>query len=276
MTLALLLLLAGGWPAIVEQRPSGAVRLLTPGARLAQPALASPSQAPWVDANGWRLRRHPLQLHVYEDVPPGRLPLAVAEAYVYGGQAAIVASAAARPSIEAMIAFLATIDAPALPPVGDVFVVDDGSALIGEILNLMSRRNLCYHSGPAPRGQHLVVVKVGDPEFPLSAAHDPSDFAYRVRRKLTDERRSLRIYGSDLVLGYWTAGQQRARLHLLNYATEPAESFRVRLRGDWRVTRLASFEDPDAALEEISIFDGGIEFGVSKLSIYAVVDLEHP
>ncbi len=273
---AAILFMAASLPAIVDQKPAGAAKVLTPGTRMRNANTASMSAVAWVDANGWRLRRNPGATHSYENVPANRLPLALAEGYVYGGNAAILTDAATRPVLEPMVKFIQSVDAPPMPPVGDVFVVDDGSPMLGEILNLMSRRNLCYHAGPAPSSSYPVVVKVGEPDFPKTAATNPGAFAYLVRKKLTDEKRSLRIYGSEVVVGHLTAAGPKARLHLLNYATDPIESFRVRVLGDWKIRSLRSYADPDAAVEEIERYEGGTEFGITRVTTYAVIDLERP
>ena len=59
-----------------------------------------------------------------------------------------------------------------------------------EALNLLVRRNLLFKIVPAPSAQYRVNVKLGTPEFPAEQAADPSAFALKVRRQLTDEQRT--------------------------------------------------------------------------------------
>ena len=43
-----------------------------------------------------------------------------------------------------MLTFLEGLPAVDLPPVADLAVVDDGSAITGEVMNLLARRNLLF------------------------------------------------------------------------------------------------------------------------------------
>lgn len=262
---------AAGLPEIAPTAPAGAAKLLRPGTRGPRVASAGPSRIPWVDANGWRLRREAGQMLVYDNVPDQWVPLAVAESYAYSGKTTLVT---AKPELaEPMIAFIKQIDQPALPPVVDIAVVDDGTPQTGELLNLIARRNLLFQPVKQASGPYKLIVQVGSEQFPKKAAENPPEFASLVRRALTDEKRSLRIYGSETIIGYLTADGNRARLHLLNYSTDPVEGIRVRVAGPWKVAALRSFADPDAKAEEEEIANGGLEFGLERLSRYAVVDL---
>ena len=68
---------------------------------------------------------------------------------------------------------------------------------------------------PAPSAQYRVNVKLGTAEFPADAAKDPSAFALKVRRQLTDEQRSLRIFGSEVVIGRLTRLDPQGRVAFL-------------------------------------------------------------
>ena len=268
-----LFLIAASLPSIVNEAPAGAVKLLRPGTRSGQVQDASSSRAPWVDANGWRYRRSAHPQFLYDGVPAKWLPLAAAEAFVYGGPAVIRTDAEGRAALDPMMQFLKGIDGKPLKPVADIFVYDDGSPALGEVLNLLSRRNLAFETGAQPEGNYKLVVKVGTPEFPQADTANPSQFAYLVRKKLGDAKRSLRIFGSEIIIGYLTAEGGQARLHLLNYGTDPIESFRVRVLGNWKVAGIRSFQDGALKADEEAIVDGGVEFGVPKITTYAVVDL---
>ena len=77
--------------------------------------------------------------------------------------------------------------------------MDDGSPLVGEALNLLADANLLFRIVPAPSADYRINVKPG-PEMA-----DPSQFALKIRRQLTDEQRSLRLYGSEIVICRLTA-----------------------------------------------------------------------
>ena len=131
----------------------------------------------------------------------------------YGADAVLKIDPADLESVGQMLAFLGQLPKDDLPDIADVAVVDDGSATMGEALNLLVRRNLLFKIVPAPSAQYRVSVKLGTPEFPADAAADPSAFALKVRRQLTDEQRSLRIFGTEIVIGRLTGDGSRVRLH---------------------------------------------------------------
>ena len=172
-----------------------------------------------------------------------------------------------------MLAFLAQLPKNDLPDVADVAVVDDGSATMGEALNLLVRRNLLFKIVPAPSAQYRVSVKLGTPEFPPDAAADPSAFALKVRRLLTDEQRTLRIFGTEVVIGRLTGDGSRLRLHLLNYGGRDTEGVRVRLRGTHPDGEANVAGQGKVGLEDRGIVDGGTEFTFPRLGPYGVVDL---
>ena len=60
---------------------------------------------------------------------------------------------------------------------------------------------------------------------------NPSEAAHKIRSQLGDGNRSLRIYGSEVVVGRLTAGPRQAPRFLLNYANRPALGLRVRIKG---------------------------------------------
>ena len=132
-----------------------------------------------------------------------------------------------------MLAFLSSVPDSSLPPAADIAVVDDGSPPVGEILNLMARRNLLFEAVPKEAPDVALNVRIGSKEFPRKEAQNPEAFALSVRRRLTDEKRSLRLYGSEVVLARLVRDAGRARLHLLNYGGRPIDGLRVRLLGSW-------------------------------------------
>jgi hypothetical protein len=242
-----------------------------PGIR-ARADRASATRSPWVFTNGSRFLRDPAGKYVY-DLPAGKAALAAAEAYAYGADAVLKIESADLESLGQMFAFLGSLPKNDLPDVADVAVVDDGSATMAEALNLLVRRNILFRIVPEPSAQYRVNVKLGTPEFPADAAKDPSAFALKVRRLLTDEQRTLRIFGSEVVIGRLTGDGSRMRLHLLNYGGRDTEGVRVRVRGthpegEARVAGLGT-----VPLQDRGVVDGGTEFTVPRLGPYGVVDL---
>ncbi|HJZ74509.1 MAG TPA: hypothetical protein VKE51_22385 [Vicinamibacterales bacterium] len=245
--------------------------LPTPGTA-PRAGLASPTRAPWIVANGWRFARHPGTKYLY-DLPAGKAALAAAEAYAYGADAALkIDPADARPLGE-MLKFLEALPPVDLPAVSDLGIVDDGSAVVGEVMNLLARRNLLFEIVQAPSPRYRITIRIGAPGFPREEAADPSAFALKIRRQLTDDQRTLRVYGSEVVICRLTADARRARVHLLNYSGREIEGLRIRLRGayptgDARVAGVGAL-----ALQDRVVAGGATEFSLPRLTTYAVVDL---
>ncbi len=234
--------------------------------------VASATRAPWVDANGWRFERHPGRSYFYGAVP-GSAALAAAEAFTYGVEAAIRAAPGDLEALARMLRFLAAIAQPPLPVMANIGIIDDGSDAMGEVLNLMARHNLLFHVIPAASARYDLNIRLGTPAYPAADAADPYGFAMQVRRRLTDEKRLLRIYGSNVVLARLTGEGGRARVHLLNYGQAAVEGLRVRILGTYARGTLAAFDRPHAALEDYAVQDGATEFTIPEMGAYAVVDL---
>src|SRR6266850_6084272 len=159
------------------------------------------------------ISRHPGAKYVY-DVPAGKAALAAAEAVAYGADAVLRIDPADVGILGGMLAFLEALPAVDLPTVSDVAIVDDGSSIAGEVMNLLARRNLLFQVVQAPSPRFPVNIRIGTPEYPREEAADPSGFALKIRGQLTDEQRTLRVYGSEVVICRLTADAGRARLHL--------------------------------------------------------------
>jgi hypothetical protein len=172
-----------------------------------------------------------------------------------------------------MLAFLASVPDSDLPPFADVAVVDDASPPIGEVLNLMARRNLLFEVVRKEAPGVALNVRIGSKAFPRDEARDPEAIALAVRRLLTDEKRSLRIYGSEVVLARLTRDTGRARLHLLNYGGRMIDGLRVRLLGSWVAAGARAFGEDELTVEDLATADGATEFSLGLLGPYAVVDL---
>jgi len=234
--------------------------------------VASATRVPWVDANGWLFERHPANPYFYE-VPSGSAALAAAEAFAYGVDAAIRAAPEDLPVLARMLRFLGGIDQPRLPVKANIGVIDDGSDELGEVLNLMARHNLLFHVIPAADPKYDLNVRLGEADYSKEEAANPYEFAMKVRRRLTDEKRLLRIYGSNVVLGRLSGEGSKARLHLLNYGRNTVHGLRVRVLGAYEEGKVSVFDHPDARLEDFSVQEGATEFTIAEMATYAVVDL---
>ena len=256
---------------ITDSELAGRERLAVPGTT-PRPGVASPTRAPWIDANGWRFTRHPASKYVYE-VPAGKAAIAAAEAFAYGADAVLKIDPADVGAVGRMLTFLAGLPPSDLPAVADVGIVDDGSAQTGEVMNLLARRNLLFQAVQAPSSGLPITIRIGTPEYPREDVSDPSAFAQKVRRQLTDERRALRVYGSEVVICRLTADAGRARLHLLNYGGRDIEGLRLRVRGNYVDGEAHVAGAGGLALEDRVVSDGATEFTLPRLTTYAVVDL---
>jgi hypothetical protein len=250
---------------------TGREPLATPGVT-ARAGVASPTRAPWIVANGWRIMRAPAVKYAY-DVPAGKAALAAAEAFAYGADAVLKIDPTDAAAIGAMTKFLEDLPAADLPPIADLAVVDDESPITGEVMNLLARRNLLFKIVKTPATDVAVNVKVGSTEYPAAEAADPSAFALKIRHQLTDERRSLRVYGSEVVICRLMGDSSRLRLHLINYGGRDIEGLRVRLRGAWRESATYVATTGRAAVADLAVNEGATEFSLPKLPVYAVVDL---
>jgi hypothetical protein len=234
--------------------------------------VASPTRAPWIIASGWRFLRAPAGKYSYA-VPPGKAALALAEAAAYGADAVLKIDPADVSSAGAMLAFLDALPPVDLPSVADFAVVDDGSPMTAEVMNLLARRNLLFAIEKAPSTRYRINVAVGTPAYPAQDAADPSGLAQKIRAQLTDEQRSLRVFGSEVVIARLTGDGTRARLHLINYGGREIDGLRVRVRGAYQAGDGYVAGTGKVALQDPVVADGAIEFSLPKIGTYAVVDL---
>jgi hypothetical protein len=246
--------------------------LPTPGVT-ARAGLASPTRSPWIVANGWRFTRKPAAKYVYE-VPAGKAALAAAEAFAYNADAILKIDPAELKTLGGMLSFLEELPSADLPPVADLGVVDDGSAVTGEVMNLLARRNLLFQVVQAPSPKFRINIAMGTPGYPPEEAGDPSAFALKIRRQLTDEQRTLRVFGSEVVICRLTGDAGRIRLHLINYGGREIEGLRIRLRGAYREGDARVAGTGRIPLTDFTVAGGATEFSVPRIATYAVVDLE--
>jgi hypothetical protein len=248
--------------AINEQALRSRVKLSPPGIdRKIQ--VASATTAPWVDANGWQIRRTPGR-EFYYDLPAGKAALAAAEAYTYDAKAILKIAPADLDDFASMMRFLRTLPKRNLPDVADFGFIDDGSDVAAEQLNLLARRNLLFK-----------ILSVPDPKLRYNVASnsdDPHLFAAKVREHITDEQRSLRVYGSEVVLCRLTGDGRRARVHVLNYGRNRLEGVRLRVRGTYAHNKWYG-PGSEKPLDEVVVAGGFTEFSIPELETYAVIDL---
>ena len=257
--------------ALSDAEAASREALPTPGIT-ARAGVASPTRAPWIVANGWRFTRQPGAKVRYE-LPAGKAALAAAEAFAYGADARLKIDPADTARARDVLAFLEGLPAVDLAPIADLGFVDEGSAAAGDVMNLLTRRNLLYEIVKAPSARHRLTIVLGSREFPVEDAADPSAFALKVRRLLTDEQRTLRIYGSEVVIARLTGDATRIRLHLINYGGRDVEGLRVRLRGAYAAGAAWVEGTGRAPLQDHVVADGATEFSLPRIGTYAVVDL---
>jgi hypothetical protein len=245
---------------------------LPPPGIAARAGVASPTRSPWIVANGWRFTRNPAAKYRYA-LPAGKAALAAAEAFAYGVDAVLTIDPADAADLGAMLKSLAELPVADLPAIADLAVIDDGSPITGEVMNLLARRNLLYQVVKTPSARFRLNIAMGGREYPVEDAADPSAFALKIRRQLTDEQRSLRIYGSEVVIGRLTGDARRIRLHLINYGGREIDGLRVRLRGAYNTGDAWVGSAGRVALVDHVVAGGATEFSLPKFGTYAVVDL---
>ncbi len=244
-----------------------------PGVRF-QPNQAQATISPWVDSTVWRFQRGVRKAN-YAKLPAGSAPLAAAEAFAFHVDAILNPDPADVQELGKMLAFLKAQEQPALPAMANIGVLDDGSSAMGEVLNMLTRRNLLYRVVTEPDPKLDLNVQLGTPDFPKESAANPSDFAARVREKLGDDKRLIRVYGTNTAIAYLTGDEKRARLVLLSYSrNRKQEDVRIRILGHYRDPKLAGY-GTDALLRDVENFDTATEFSLPPFSTIAIVDLSH-
>ena len=270
--------LSASWKSVagftVETEDSSQlIKLPAPGVTI-RPMQASATQAPWVDSNGWRFLRQP-NGHFSYDAPGPAAALAAAEAFMYNAHAVIHTDEAGLTPLGQMLKFLTRVGDENLPPEVNIAFIDDGTAASGEFMNLLVRRNLLFKVVTSPDKKADLNVALGSPEYPKSEAANPALLAEKVRAHLTDAKRLLRVYGSEVVIGRLVGNGNRARLYLLNYsaAKYPIEGVRIKILGAYSQPRIENYNDPQAGLLDIAKRANAIEFTVPLLKAFAVVNL---
>jgi hypothetical protein len=255
---------ANEWQADCVQRVEQDqwVKASAPGVRYRMNE-ARASSAPWVDTNAPHFLRQPRAKFLIAG-GDGKSALAAAEAWVWEVDAAISAPEKDWKALGDMQRFLKAIPAAELPVLANVGFLDDGSMAALENMKLMLRRNLLFRS-----------IQTADPSLAVNVKPkpgDPSEFAYEVRKKVGDESRFLRVYGSEVVIARLTGDSNRRRVMLLNYGNRPPEGLRVRVLGRFPNVKVYS---PGGVSEvrDIETDATGTEFSLNTLPLLAVIDL---
>jgi hypothetical protein len=237
--------------------------------------VASASRVPWVNSNGWRLMRWP-QRHFHYNVDANTAPLAAAEAFCYNTLAVLQTDQNGLQPLATMLHFLSTLPPDAGDPVADIGFIDDGSPVDAEVMNLMVRDNLLFRILRSPEPGYKLIVQVGSDEYSKEEAKNPDLLVHKIRYNLTDARRTIRIFGTSVVLARVTAHGQHTRIQLLNYGASrgmQVGAFRVHILGRYQKAQLRSYGDADLKLADYEIGSNETEFTIPELKTYAVVDL---
>ena len=246
------------------------VKLPTPGVNY-RTNVAAATSTPWVNSNGGRLIRQPKAQYLYKP-DPAAVTLAMAEAHAFGVEAVMDVPGEGMSAYQDTLAFLRQADEPALPVRANLSIEDDGTPLMGEVLNLLTRRNLPYTvGGKQPGVLHVALEKGG---YTRKDASDPYMFVQRLRQDVTDEKRAFRIYGSEVVVGRLLSDGKRARLHLLNYSNRPVEGLRIRVMGKYTQARALVMGKPQQAVEDHAVLGQATELSLPWMGTYAIIDLQ--
>ncbi len=250
-----------------------AVTLKPPTTRY-RSSIASASRSPWIESNGWRMLREPKAKFYYE-APGSSGALAAAEAFMFGGNAAVHTDQAGFEPLCRMLAFLNARGQPGWPQLANIGFVDDGSRESAEVMNLFVRRNLLFRIVPRPDPSLDLTVQLGTAAYSKKDAMNPGHFAELVRGDLTDDKRLLRIYGSNVVIGRLEGDADHVRVHLINCDpnAETPQGVRVRVKGVFAKHKASIFGEDSEGLQDFSTDAEATEFTVAQLAVYAVVDL---
>jgi hypothetical protein len=144
---------------------------------------------------------------------------------------------------------------------------------------MLTRRNLLYRVVPAP-DRRLLTVRLGSADFPRESAKNPSDFAARVREKVGDDNRLVRVYGTNTVIVHLTGDRDRARLFVLSYSGNrrgqgrSQQNVRIRVLGRYKPASFAAFgAAPDAKLMDVENPGNTTEFSLPAFTTCAIVNL---
>ncbi len=245
---------------------AGYTKVPPPGVRFRM-NMATATRAPWIDSNIWRYRRKPKDNFLC-DVKDKSVVVAMAEAFSQGAHVDLQISPGQKADFDAMTAFLKTIPDGPRKPWANITVTEDGSPLAGEALLLLTRRNMFYRVGPKDAGSALhlnFTAKSGNVYEQVLEARD----------KLGDEKRPVRIFGSEQTIADVMREGNKVRVFLINYGTRPVETLRVRVEGNYTPQQVKAyvFNGANAKLSEFERDGAFTEFTLEAFPSFAVLDL---
>ncbi len=248
------------------------VRLDAPGVDY-QVGRAGATAAPWVKSNLWRELKDPGKAFLYEVAGPA-VPIAAAEAYASGATAYFKVKEKDLEAFASAVQFLRQMEGPSLPPRANFGLLNDGSPQIGEVMNLLIRRNLLFEPVRNASEWKGTLVRIGSPEFPKSAAADPYRFAALARSYIGDDHRLVRLYGSETTIARLYGDERHARLHLIQYSGTPVQGLRVRVLGRYPRVLIAMPGQRVVIPEDLTVTATATEFSIPELRVSAVIDLD--
>ena len=238
--------------------------------------VSSATRAPWVNQNGWRFLRQPGGSYLYETKGEGAV-LAAVEAFAYGVRAYVRTDDTGLASFGRVLTFLSSLPDGNMSPEVNIGFVDDGSTESGEFMNLLVRRNLLFKVVQQPDPKLDLNVALGQGDYPRAEAGNPKLLAEKVRAHLTDEKRLLRIYGSEVVIGRLLRDRNAARLLLINYgaAKSPVHGLRIRVLGSYPKLHAVQYGNAPCRLTDVLTGPDATEFTLPELGTFATIDLGH-
>lgn len=174
-----------------------------------------------------------------------------------------------------MLEFLSQMEDLKLPERANIGFIDDGSEESGEIMNLMIRKNLLFKIVAAPDSSLDLNVRPGSKEYPVGKGFDPDETAQKIRSELTDARRFLRIYGSEVVIARMKGTAKQVRIYLLNYggSSRAVSDIRLRVLGRYPGHKITMFGTPKVEPLDYIVESKFTEFTIPRLTACTLVDL---
>jgi len=246
------------------EAPSGTVKAAPPGVRYRM-NIASATSSPWVDSNLWRYRRDERAKFAC-DVRQKSIVLAMAEAFSVQASISLQTEASQKADYDTMLAFLQSLPPGPVTRWAQVSITaDDGSFQAGEVLNMLTRKNILFSRGNVPQTLPIAI------DSKISNAYEKMQ---EIREKLGDDHRVLRIFGSELTLAELAREGQRVRLHLVNYGSRPVETIRIRIQGKYTEKNMKAYVYGVNASRLFDFVQEGdfTEFSLDRLPVYGVLD----
>lgn len=243
---------------------TGYQKVPAPGVRYRM-NMATATTAPWIDSNLWRYRRKPDEKYLCDVKGKPAAALAMVEGFVAGVNLALDTTPEQKADYDRMGAFLQALPAGPKQAWTNFTISDDGTFQAGEVMNLLSRRNLLYKIVPAAKA-----------DFKLEKPANPYEYVLDLRDKFGDDKRAFRLFGSELTVAEVAREGRKVRIHLLNYGSRPVDTLRLRVRGGYTEASAKAhiYGSDNARLTEWQRDGAFTEFTLTALPLYGVIDLE--